>query len=91
MAKTVFCAGEGRDFPEDEFLFNKDGTIFKPHIHKVFAPHYAMTGETLGASHGIPGPLVFSLGQLLTKMSVADVHSWIEQKNESVSRGTGKE
>jgi hypothetical protein len=43
---NIYCHGEAKNFPETEFLRDKDGKLYVPFIHARGNPHYA-TGEPL--------------------------------------------
>lgn len=80
MAK-IFCAGEGDSFPEAEFLQDKKGKLFEPHIHCKSPFHYAESGEPIDPHpHKIPVPvqLLSRLKALVEKTSVADVERLID-------------
>jgi hypothetical protein len=84
MSTLIFCGGEGQEFSDEEFLHNKDGTLFEPAIHKKSPPHYATSGEAVtGSGTPIPGVLLAPLSELLQKMSVEDIRDWLVQKNEN--------
>lgn len=43
-ARMIECAGEGDQFPEEQFRRNPDGSLVVPYIHETANPHYAATG-----------------------------------------------
>jgi hypothetical protein len=81
MAK-IFCAGEGRSFPEEQFLYNKDGSLFEPHIHRGPPAHFASTGEPPPGSklHEIPGPLLARFHVLVKNVPHDEIERLLEDK-----------
>jgi hypothetical protein len=80
---NVFCRGEGSSFPDNEFLYNKDGTLFVPHIHKASPPHYASTGHSVSdPGNAIPGTLLVRLHNTLARAAIADIEAWVKERGE---------
>lgn len=81
MSQLIFCRGEGRTFSDDQFLYNQNGTIFDPHIHKVPTPHFALTGQKLAPPPLIiPGPLFVRLHNALGGMSEEEIEKWVTDR-----------
>lgn len=58
LPRMIECAGEGDQFPEDQFRRNPDGSLMVPHVHETANPHYAATGlpvEQPGGGGGASG------------------------------------
>lgn len=88
MASTmIFCSREGALFPDDEFLYDKQGNLYSPNIHKQPSPHYANTGSSvqpLGAG-SIPGVLDVTLGEIYQSRYPVD---YINLKTSNTIPGT---
>jgi hypothetical protein len=47
---TVFCVGEGAEFPSREFSIDQNGRLY----HNIVPPHYVATGELVNQGDIIP-------------------------------------